>query len=144
MDHSPEALLKHRERSKDADIEFKISMLLGDGFYIPFGNGIFDGATLNWVLAHIPVNKSRKFMKEIGSALKGNAWLLISDSYWRGQKGGKEQVQIRKTSKGNFEVYKYYYTPEEIQNLIEATFGEVVRIETTPFEMLCVARKYKN
>ena len=144
LDHSLEALSKQRKRSEDAKGESKISRTLGDGFYIPFGNGIFDGATLNWVLAHIPVKKSRKFIKEVGRVLKGNAWLMISDSYWRGQKGGKEQNQIRKTNKGTFEVYKYYYTPEELQNLLEVTFGEVVHIETTPYEMLCAARKYKS
>ncbi len=144
LDHALEALLKHKKRSKDANVESKISRILGDGFYTPFRNGIFDGATLNWVLAHIPIKKSRKFMKEVKRIMKRNASLMISDSYWRGQKGGKEQKQLRKTNKGTFEVYKYYYTIEELQNLLEVTFGEVVQIETTPYEILCVARKYKN
>ena len=80
-------------------------------------------------------------MEEVGRVLKGGSWLMISDSYWRGQEGGKEQFQIRKTDKGSFEVYKYYYTPEEIQNLLEVIFGEIIHIETTGLEMLCVARK---
>lgn len=143
LDHSLEALSKLMKRSKDEKVESKISGILGDGFFIPFDSGIFDGATLNWVLAHIPVKESRKFMKEIGRVMKVNAWLMISDSYWRGQEGGKEQVQIRITNEGKFRVYKYYYTPEEFKNLLEVTFGEVVHLETTPYEMLCVARKYE-
>ncbi len=87
---------------------------------------------------------NQKFTKEVGWILKENAWLMISDSYWRGQEGGKEQVQTRRTIKGTFEVYKYYYTPEELQDLLEAAYGDVVNLETTPYEVLCVARKYEN
>jgi len=144
LDQSPEALLKCGEISASSNVKSSVFRVLGDGFYIPFGEEIFDGATLNWVLAHIPVEENRKFMKEVGRVLKGNAWLMISDSYWREQKGGKEQVQIRKTQDSFFQVYKYYYNPEELQNLLEDTFGEVIHLNTTPYEMLCVARKNKN
>ncbi len=144
LDHSIEALLKHRKKSEDENVGYNVFRIMGDGFYIPFRNDVFDGATLNWVLSHIPMKVNQKFTKEVGWILKENAWLMISDSYWRGQEGGKEQVQTRRTIKGTFEVYKYYYTPEELQDLLEAAYGDVVNLETTPYEVLCVARKYEN
>lgn len=73
--------------------------------------------------------------------MKGNGWLLISDSYWRGQEGGKEQVQVRSTDEGMYEVYKYYYAPEELQGLLESVFGKVIHLETTHYEIICVAQK---
>lgn len=144
LDHSIEALSKHRQNSKDENLESSVFGTSGDGFHMPFRDEVFDGATLNWVLAHIPVIENLKFMKEVERISKENAWLMISDSYWRGQEGGREQVQTRGTIKGTFEVYKYYYSPEELQDLLEATFGEVEDLETTPYEMLCVARKLKD
>jgi hypothetical protein len=42
---------------------------------------------------------------------------------------------------GTFHVYKYYYTPEELESLLKNTLGEVLQTETTPYEMLCIARK---
>lgn len=144
LDQSVDALLKFGKITMDLNVETMISRILSDGFYIPFREDVFDGATLNWVLAHIPATRAREFMKEVGRVLRRGAWLMISDSYWRGQKGGKEQVQTRETNKGIFEVYKYYYTPAELQNLLNHTFGEVEHLETTTYEMLCVARKYEN
>ncbi len=141
LDQSFEALSIHRERSMMANVSEKVSEIIGDGHRCPLKNDVFDGLALNWVLAHIPPKENRGFMKEVGRALKGNAWLMVSDSYWRGQEGGKEQSQLRRTDKGNFEVYKYYYTPEELRDLLEKTFGRVAHIETTRYEMLCVARK---
>lgn len=102
MDYSPEALLKCGERSASSNVKSSVLRVLGDGFYIPFGEEVFDGATLNWVLAHVPVEENRKFMEEVGRVLKEGAWLMISDSYWREQKGGKEQVQIRKIKTASF------------------------------------------
>lgn len=141
LDQSSEVLSIHRKRSEEENVGHKTSGVLGDGLYCPFKSGVFEGSTLNWVLAHIPPRENRIFMVEVGRVLKGNAWLMISDSYWRGQEGGKEQSQMRRTDRGNFEVYKYYYTPEELRDLLEGTFGKVVSIETTPYEMLCVAKK---
>jgi hypothetical protein len=73
--------------------------------------------------------------------LRKSAWLIVSDSYWRGQEGGKEQIQTRKSKGRTFQVYKYYYTPKELKALLRSTLGEVVHLETTPYEMLCIARK---
>jgi ubiquinone/menaquinone biosynthesis C-methylase UbiE len=141
LDYSSEALIRCRERGKEAHVDLNILGTLADGFYLPFKDEIFEGGTLNWVLAHIPLGENKRFMKEVKRVLRRDSWLMISDSYWRGQEGGKEQVQTRKTEKGISQVYKYYYTPEELQSLLEDSFGEVLRLETTPYEMLCVAKK---
>ncbi|MDH5375608.1 MAG: hypothetical protein OEZ21_06335 [Candidatus Bathyarchaeota archaeon] len=58
--------------------------------------------------------------------------------------GGKEQVQVRSTDEGVYEVYKYYYSPEEIRLLLENILGDVIRLETTHYEMICVTRKYED
>jgi len=144
LDQLSGLLQKCGERSERLKLESKILRILADGFYLPFRGGTFDGATLNWVLAHIPVKSNKAFLREVGRVLKGNGWLLISDSYWRGQEGGKEQVQVRNTSEGMYEVYKYYYSPEELRSLLENMFGNVTHLETTHYEMICVARKYED
>ncbi|MCW3978637.1 MAG: methyltransferase domain-containing protein, partial [Candidatus Bathyarchaeota archaeon] len=74
LDPSIEALSIQRERSMMANVSDKISEIIGDGHYCPFRNDVFDGLTLNWVLAHIPPKENRKFMNEVGRALRGNAW----------------------------------------------------------------------
>jgi hypothetical protein len=81
-------------------------------------------------------------MAELARVLKKKAWLMISYSYWRGQKGGKKQIQTRKSKEGIFQVYKCYYTPTELKELLAATISKVVHLETTPYEILCIARKY--
>jgi len=144
LDYSSEALTRGRERGKEAHVDPNILGTLADGFYLPFEDEVFEGGTLNWVLAHIPVRENKRFIKEVRRVLRRDSWLMVSDSYWRDQEGGKEQVQTRKTEKGSFQVYKYYYTPEELQSLLEDSFGKVLRLETTPYEMLCVAKKYKD
>lgn len=143
LDYSPSILRRCREKARGLKLEPRIFRILADGFHLPFPSQIFDGATLNWVLAHIQVNKNDMFLKEVRRVLKYNGWLVVSDSHWRGQEGGKEQVQTRDTDEGTHEIYKYYYEPEELGNLLENAFGEVERLWTTHYEMMCVARKYE-
>jgi len=112
----------------------KISPVLADGFNLPFRNNVFDGATLNWVLAHVPA------VKNIRRVVKRNGWLFISDSYWRGQEGGKEQVQVREVEGKEYEVYKYYYDPSELKQLIHENFGEVELLQLLHYELICVAK----
>lgn len=87
-----------------------------------------------------------EFLREVSRVVKENGWLVISDSYWRGQKGGKEQIQVRRTDEGTYDIYKYYYKPEELCNLVDNAFGTHSHMETTRFELICVARKefYQN
>jgi ubiquinone/menaquinone biosynthesis C-methylase UbiE len=140
VDNLPSMLRKVAHRCKQKKIESKVSPVLADGFYLPFKEGTFDGATLNWVLAHIPVVKNVHFIREIRRVVKPNGWLFISDSYWRGQEGGKEQIQIRETDGSQYEVYKYYYEPAELKRLLQKTFGEVELLQPLHYELICVAR----
>jgi ubiquinone/menaquinone biosynthesis C-methylase UbiE len=114
--------------------------VLSDGFHLPFKEKTFDGATLNWVLAHIPVVENTIFLREIKRVVKCNGWLFVSDSYWRGQEGGKEQVQIREVNGKEHEVYKYYYEPEELRQLLQRTFGEVELLLPLHYELICLAK----
>lgn len=143
LDYSSSILRRCGEKAKSLKLEPRVFRILADGFYLPFPGQIFNGATLNWVLAHIPVKENYVFLKEVGRVLRDNGWLVVSDSYWRGQEGGKEQVQVRDTDKGTYEIYKYYYEPEELRNLLENAFGKVERLRTTRYEMICVARKHE-
>lgn len=140
VDNLPTMLRKVVQRCKQNRIESKISPILSDGFYLPFRAGAFDGATLNWVLAHIPVIKNIHFVREIHRVVKRNGWLFISDSYWRGQEGGKEQIQVRETEGKKYEVYKYYYEPGELKQLLLKTFGEIELLLPLHYELICVAR----
>ncbi len=140
LDNLPSMLRKVSRRCKQDRIESGISPLLSDGFYLPFKDGTFDGATLNWVLAHIPVLKNIYFVCEIHRVVKRNGWLFISDSYWRGQEGGKEQIQTREIDGRKYEVYKYYYEPAELEQLLQRTFGEVELLLPLHYELICVAR----
>jgi ubiquinone/menaquinone biosynthesis C-methylase UbiE len=140
MDNLPSMLQKVTQRCKQDRIKSKVSPVLADGFHLPFKERTFDGATLNWVLAHIPAAKNTIFVREIKRVTKHNGWLLISDSYWRGQKGGKEQIQIREVNGKEHEVYKYYYEPEELKQLLQRTFGKVELLLPLHYELICVAR----
>ena len=135
------SLQKCTKRARKFKVESHIRTILADGFYLPFREQTFDGATVNWVLSHIPVSKNISFFKEISRVVKEKGWLFISDSYWRGQRGGKEQIQVRGTDCGNLEVYKYYYKPKELQDVIRNTFGSIDFLETTDYELICTARK---
>jgi len=142
LDYSSSILIRCGRKAKNLGLKSEIYRILADGFYLPFQDRTFDGATLNWILAHIPVNRNYTFLREVARVLRENGWLVISDSYWRGQEGGKEQVQVRDTDKGTYEIYKYYYAPEELRNLMKNHFGKVEQLQTTHYEMICVARKY--
>jgi len=141
LDYSSNILRRCGERAKGLKLKSRIHRVLADGFYLPFQDQTFDGVTLNWVLAHIPVNKNYMFLLEVKRVLRENGWLMVSDSYWRGQEGGEEQVQVRDTDKGTYEIYKFYYDPEELRNLLENYFGKVESLQTTHYEMICVAQK---
>lgn len=141
LDYALNSLQKCKERARAFKVESQICTILADGFYLPFHEQTFDGATVNWVLSHIPVSKNVSFFREVSRVVKEKGWLFISDSYWRGQEGGKEQIQVRDTDCGNLDVYKYYYEPKELQDLITKVFGTIEHLETTDYELICVARK---
>ena len=141
LDYALNALERCKERARKFGVESRIKTVLADGFHLPFPDKTFDGATLNWVLAHIPVSRNVEFLKGVARVVRVKGWLVISDSYWRGQKGGKKQIQVRETDEGKCEIYKYYYDPEELRALITETFGDIQHFETTTYEMICVARK---
>jgi len=141
LDNLSIVLQKSRERLKRFGVESKTSLVLSDGFHLPFKDRVFDGATLNWVLAHIHVQLNKEFMNEVGRVVKEEGWLFLSDSYWRGQEGGKEQVQTREAEDGKYEVYKYYYGIDELKMLVEKTFGRVMILQPLYYELICIAQK---
>lgn len=141
IDQSREMLENCRERSRSHNVGSRIIPLHADAMALPFLDDFFDGAAVNWVIAHIPVSRNENFMREIGRVVKQGGWLVLSDSYWRGQEGGKEQLQIRESGGRKFKIYKYYYSPNELRKLIEKTFGRVQSIKTTPNELICLARR---
>jgi len=120
----------------------RISLVMSDGFYLPFRSEVFDGATLNWVLSHIPVSRNEQFLNEVGRVVREGGWLFISDSYWRGQEGGKEQIHIRELEASEYEVYKYYYGPSELEALLKKAFGEVQLMQPLHYELICIAKKH--
>lgn len=143
VDYAVNPLHKCNERARKFKVEPHICTVLADGLWLPFRDHAFDGATLNWVISHIPAVRNVQFFREVARVVREGGWLLISDSYWRGQEGGKEQIQVRDTGHGNRDVYKYYYTPEELENLIQV-FGSIDHLETTAYELICTARKEKS
>jgi len=84
LDYPPKTLIKCGEKARSLKVESQVLRILADGFYLPFQKQTFVGATLNWVLAHIPANKNFMFLREISRVLKADGWLVISDSYWKG------------------------------------------------------------
>jgi len=119
----------------------RISLVMSDGFRLPFKSEVFDAATLNWVLSHIPVPRNEQFLNEVGRVVRNGGWLFISDSYWRGQEGGKEQIHIREVDGKEYEVYKYYYEPSELEMLLKKTFGDVESLQPLHYELVCIAKK---
>jgi len=141
LDNLPSMIRKSAERSEAFNLKSRIYLFLSDGFHLPFRDEVFDGATLNWVLAHIPMTRNVSFMNEVGRVVRSKGWLFISDSYWRGQDGGKEQIQIRQTDGKEHMVYKYYYNLNELKQLVERTFGEVELVRPLHYELICIAKK---
>jgi len=136
------AMLQHLTQTcRKRELQPKISPVVSDGFYLPFTGDAFDGATLNWVLSHIPVTRNRQFLNEVRRVVRDGGWLFISDSYWRGQEGGKEQVHTRQVSGKPYEVYKYYYEPGELVTLLQKTFGAVKHVQPLHYELICVTTK---
>jgi len=141
LDISLTLLQKYKQRVLKRSVRCHASPVQADCFHIPFLDETFDGATLNWIIAHITYARNKEFMHEVGRIVKRNGWLVISDSYWRGQQGGKEQVQTRLVAGKQHEVYKYYYAPEELKKLVEMTFGKVKNLFTTTYEQICLAHR---
>jgi len=144
IDHLSAMLQQFARTYKRRQLRSRISMAKSDGFYLPFTNEVFDGATLNWVLSHIPLSRNEQFLSEIGRVVKDGGWLFISDSYWRGQEGGKEQVHIRELKGKEYEVYKYYYEPIELEMLLKKTFGDIKLLRPLHYELICVATRRRK
>jgi len=51
------------------------------------------------VLAYIRVNRNYIFLGEVRRVLKMDGWLVISDSYWRGQEGRRNKFKSEKPIK---------------------------------------------
>jgi 2-polyprenyl-3-methyl-5-hydroxy-6-metoxy-1,4-benzoquinol methylase len=143
VDFALNPLRKCNRRARAAHAESRVSTVLADGSSLPFREGIFDGALLNWVIEHVPVLQHTGFLREVSRVIREDGWLVLSDSRWRGQEGGKEQIQVRATDEGNCDIYKYYFEPKELQNLITEEIGVIDHFETTEYELICVARKRK-
>jgi len=143
VDQSTKMLQRCLKRAIHNKVSSNVILLQTDVIKLPFLDNYFDGVTLNWILAHIPVSKNKNFIREIARVVKLNGWLLLSDSFWRNQEGEKEQLQIRDVSGRKFKIYKYYYEPKELKLLIEKNFGHVKSIKTTDYEIICIARKRK-
>jgi 2-polyprenyl-3-methyl-5-hydroxy-6-metoxy-1,4-benzoquinol methylase len=143
VDFALNPLRKCNKRARVAHVESRVSTVLADGSSLPFRKGIFDGALLNWVIEHVPVSQHTGFLREVSRVIREDGWLVLSDSRWRGQEGGKEQVQVRDTDEGNCDIYKYFYEPQELQNLITEEIGVIDHFEMTDYELICVARKRK-
>lgn len=144
LDNSLIMLQKSAERFRKFKLESEMSLVLSNGLYLPFRDEAYDGITLNWVLAHIPVPRNVGFMNEISRVVRRGGWLFISDSYWRGQEGGKEQIQTRDVDGRKYEVYKYYYEQTELEELLDKTFGKVKVLRPLQYELICIAKKDEN
>jgi len=142
IDYLPSMLQRFAQTCKQHQLRSKISLVMSDGFHLPFRSEVFDGATLNWVLSHIPAPRNERFLNEVGRVVRDGGWLFISDSYWRGQEGGKEQIHIRELEGREYEVYKYYYEPSGLEALLEKTFGDVQHTQPLQYELICMAKRH--
>lgn len=144
-DQSEAMLEKCRRRATRNRVSSNIALVQTDALKLAFPDKCFDGATVNWVLSHIDVSKNAEFMEGIARVVKPGGWLVLSDSRWNGQMGGREQVQVREVSgRKKFGIYKYYYEPGELGALVKRRFGPVKSIVTTAHEVVCVARRRRR
>jgi len=135
---------KCKFRVSKKGMKSRVTPIRGNWFFLPFKDETFDGVTLNWVISHIPYTRIEEVFKKVARITKVTGWLVVSDSYWRGQEGGKEQIQTRSVNESQYEVYKYYYSPDELKQLLEKTFGKVHKIFTTSFEQICTSYRSKK
>lgn len=143
-DQSEAMLEKCRRRATRNGVSSNVALVRTDALDLAFPDKCFDGVTVNWLLSHIDVSKNADFMEGIARVVKPGGWLVLSDSRWNGQMGGREQVQVREVSGRKFGVYKYYYEPEELGALVRRRFGPVKSIVTTAHEVVCVARRRRR
>jgi ubiquinone/menaquinone biosynthesis C-methylase UbiE len=141
LDLSRASLQKCRFRLFENNLKSRVFPILGNWYSLPLRDESFDGVTLNWVVSHIPYTKNEEVFREIARITKVNGWLVVSDSYWRKQEGGQEQIQTRCVDGIGYEVYKYYYSPSELKQLVEKTFGKVHYIFTTSYEQICISHR---
>jgi len=143
VDQSAEVLRRTRRRALENRVSVKTiraSVLKP----LPLENEGFNGVLMTWLIAHVPRTAAPALLREVHRVSKPGAWLLISDSRWRGQPGGKEQLQIREAAGKRFPVYKYYYTPAELRGLLRKTGWTEKLVETSKYELFAVAIKNKK
>lgn len=140
VDQSTEVLKRTERRARLNGIRVKTvcASVLGP---LPFENERFDGVIMTWLLAHIPRRAAVQLLQEVHRLAKPSAWLLIADSRWRRQPGGKEQLQVREAARKTFSVYKYYYTLPELKRLLNETGWKTSRTATSKYELFTVAVK---
>ncbi len=141
VDSAPTMLSKCRERIIQKGLEDRINLLPCDASQLNIEKEQYDGAVLNSIMAHLLPDHGRELLRRMRNLVRPGGFLFVSDSYWRGQEGGKEQVQMRETPTGLHKVYKYYYDLEELKSIIGKNFGPVVTSETTTYEMILIANR---
>lgn len=97
----------------------KCAFRQADALEAEWGRGCFDAALVGFFLSHLTDGQIAAFLSGIKAALAPAGCCLLLDSVWspaRAAQRDKEGRQSRQLNDGRrFEIYKRYFTPEDLQ-----------------------------
>jgi ubiquinone/menaquinone biosynthesis C-methylase UbiE len=119
LDQSLKMLKIGKEKSFRQRLTQNLNPVRGDISLIPFREGTFDGATIQFVLGHLPDDEIRFFLRELTRVVKNEGWILFADTRLREPHQQQEYVVRTPKSGREYIIYKRYFTAEELKNLLE-------------------------
>ncbi len=138
FDFSSAMLAENREKlaGEGQDLLARVDFVRGDAYSLPFESNSFDCVFFGFWLSHVPRDLTASFMEEIKRVLKPGGKVLIFDSVLQPGKA-TDQVQTRSLKNGSqHQVLKIYYTPPELEALLEQTFSQAYSRQTRDFFIL--------
>jgi len=124
VDISPRMLIESRRRYRS--LPARARLVRADGFLLPFVPRAFDRCFIGFLLSHLADEDILALLHHIRPVLKATGQVAIVDSAWTElrKRQGRERssVQTRTLDDGRkFEVFKRYFTPEELRDLLRRT-----------------------
>ena len=119
LNQSSMMLKAGKEKSRSQRLMRSLSLVRGDVSLLPFGEGTFDGATVQFVLSHLPDDELRLLLSGLERVVKKKGWMVFADT--RLHEPHRQQEHVVRTLKSGKEyvIYKRYFAAEGLKTLLE-------------------------
>ena len=118
FDQSEKMLNECRKKVLSADIIDRCAIVRGDFFDYPFSGDAYDSALVGFFLSHLTEAQEELLFTGLKKMLGASGRFLILDSAWSAERSrfnAKVERQQRRLNDGTlFEIYKRYFTQEDI------------------------------